>query len=75
MTTTDWRHMSPEHLDGRTFAATTRHGATLRGTLGMTAHTVLKDLDGLAVILYMTPDHAMHLNEQLFAGITIGGKR
>lgn len=74
MTTTNWQHMKPEHLDGRTFTATTKHGATLRGTLGMTARTVLKDQDALAVILYMTPDGSMHLNEIVFAGITIGGR-
>ncbi|MEE8667243.1 MAG: hypothetical protein SOI13_05280 [Bifidobacterium mongoliense] len=75
MKSTEWQHMKPEHLDGRTFTATTKHGATLRGTLGMTARTVLKDQDALAVILYMTPDGSMHLNEIVFAGITIGGKR
>jgi hypothetical protein len=71
----DWRHMKPEQLDGRKFTATTRHGATLCGTLGMTARTVLKDQDALAVILYMTPDGGMHLNELTFTGISIGAGR
>jgi hypothetical protein len=41
----------------------------------MTARSVLKDQDALAVILYMTPDGSMHLNELVFTGITIGDRR
>lgn len=67
--------MRPEDLDGRTFTVRTRTGATLRGTLAITAPTVLKDRDALAVVLYRTRDRVMHLNEILFTGITIGGRR
>ena len=66
----NWTRMRPEDLDGHRFHANTVRGATFDGTLRIRSPHTLKDEDDLAVILYMTPDHIMHLNEQLITTIT-----